>query len=107
MFSDRLPIAAARIRAQVKSCQIFGGKNGAEAGFLLVLQFPLPIINFRLLLHNHHYLWRIVSSGMLRRVTRVCTRATRRNIPEDTILHSHRRENLKSYIIIYHPRLVQ
>jgi hypothetical protein len=26
------------------------------------------------------------------------TRATRRNNPEDTILHSHRRENLKSYI---------
>jgi hypothetical protein len=25
------------------------------------------------------------------------TRATRRDIPEDTILHSHRRENLKSY----------
>jgi hypothetical protein len=25
------------------------------------------------------------------------TRATRRNNPEDTILHSHRRENLKSY----------
>jgi hypothetical protein len=29
--------------------------------------------------------------------TSVLTRATRRNIPED-ILHSHRRENLKSYI---------
>jgi hypothetical protein len=29
--------------------------------------------------------------------TLVLTRATRRNIPEDTILHSHRRENLKSY----------
>jgi hypothetical protein len=27
----------------------------------------------------------------------VLTRATRRNIPEDTILHCHRRENLKSY----------
>jgi hypothetical protein len=26
------------------------------------------------------------------------TRATLRNIPEDGILHSHRRENLKSYI---------
>jgi hypothetical protein len=26
------------------------------------------------------------------------TRATWRNIPEDVILHSHRRENLKSYI---------
>jgi hypothetical protein len=29
--------------------------------------------------------------------TTVLTRATRRNIPEDTIPHSHRRENLKSY----------
>jgi hypothetical protein len=31
----------------------------------------------------------------------VVTRATRRNIPEDTIFHSHRRENLKSYIIFF------
>jgi hypothetical protein len=30
--------------------------------------------------------------------TSVLTRATRRKIPEDTILHSHRCENLKSYI---------
>jgi hypothetical protein len=30
--------------------------------------------------------------------TSVLTRATRRNIPEDTFLHSHRRENLKFYI---------
>jgi hypothetical protein len=29
--------------------------------------------------------------------TSVLTRATRRNNPDDTILHSHRRENLKSY----------
>jgi hypothetical protein len=28
--------------------------------------------------------------------TSVLTRATRHNIPEDTILHSHRRENLRS-----------
>jgi hypothetical protein len=32
--------------------------------------------------------------------TSVLTRATRRNIPEDTILHSHLRENLKSYIVL-------
>jgi hypothetical protein len=41
----------------------------------------------------------MVSSGMLRRVALVRRRATRRNIPEDTILHSHRRENLKSYTL--------
>jgi hypothetical protein len=59
------------------------------------------------------YLWRMVSSGMLHHValvitdvsealgnseTSVLTRATWRNIPEDTIFHSHHRENLKSYI---------
>jgi hypothetical protein len=37
----------------------------------------------------------MVSSGMLGRV--VLTRATRPNIPEGSILRSHRRENLKSY----------
>jgi hypothetical protein len=30
--------------------------------------------------------------------TSVLTRITRRNIPEGGILHSHRRENLKSYV---------
>jgi hypothetical protein len=32
--------------------------------------------------------------------TSVFTRATRRNNPEDTILHSHRRENLKSNWVV-------
>jgi hypothetical protein len=31
--------------------------------------------------------------------TSVLTRATRRNIPEDGIFHSHRREDLKSYML--------
>jgi hypothetical protein len=33
--------------------------------------------------------------------TSVLTRATWRNNPEDTILHSHRRENLKSYEVTF------
>jgi hypothetical protein len=33
--------------------------------------------------------------------TSVLTRATRRNIPEDAILHSHRLENLKSYKVLF------
>jgi hypothetical protein len=33
--------------------------------------------------------------------TSVLTIATRRNLPEDAILRSHRRENLKSYIQYY------
>jgi hypothetical protein len=32
--------------------------------------------------------------------TSVLTTTTRRNIPEDDILHSHRRENFKSYIAL-------
>jgi hypothetical protein len=32
--------------------------------------------------------------------TSVLARATRRNIPEDTILHGHCRENLKSYTML-------
>jgi hypothetical protein len=52
------------------------------------------------------YSCRMESCGMLRRVALIRNvglykRATRRNIPEDAILHSHRRENLKSYIIMY------
>jgi hypothetical protein len=33
--------------------------------------------------------------------TSVLTRATWRNMPEDTILHSHRRENLKSLLFLF------
>jgi hypothetical protein len=70
------------------------------------------------------FLLRMPSSGMWRRVnlaqagsslsdfsilkmeairsceTSVHTRFTRRHIPEDGILHSHRREKLKSYILL-------
>jgi hypothetical protein len=37
--------------------------------------------------------------------TSVLKRGTQRNIPQDAILHSHRRENLKSYMILRSSRL--
>jgi hypothetical protein len=42
--SRRFPTARTRVRSQVRSCGICGGQSGSGAGFLRVLQCPLPII---------------------------------------------------------------
>jgi hypothetical protein len=41
--SRSLPTAAARVRARVRSCGIYGGQSGTRAGFLRVLRFHLPV----------------------------------------------------------------
>jgi hypothetical protein len=42
--SGRLPTAAARVRAQIRSCGICCERSGPGADFLRVLRFPLPIL---------------------------------------------------------------
>jgi hypothetical protein len=55
--SRRLPTATARVRAQVTSCKIYGGKSGTGAGFLLVLRFPLPILIPPTAPHSSSIVW--------------------------------------------------
>jgi hypothetical protein len=42
----------------------------------------------------------LMTEAMLSSETYILTAATRRAIPEDGILHSHRRENLKPYTVL-------
>jgi hypothetical protein len=39
-----LPTVAARVRSEVRSCEICGGQWSTRGGFLQVLRFPLPIL---------------------------------------------------------------
>jgi hypothetical protein len=75
--------------------------NHAEEGrSTLFLRSVVKLLVTANVVHSSLILLTLVMEAICFSVTSIITRDTRRNIPEDDILHSHWRETFKSYIAL-------